>query len=202
MSTPTTNAEDYYIDENINENTEPTDADNDTNVDSEKQLNELLEQKKRLEELERQEKEEQEKIKREFIEHMENVKNNINIFLVWSAKHYAENDYYKNFSTNFSNEYRMELFENVCEFFKDDTLITDDVLWYWKVLIVNVIKSNKKYKYYIDNKNKYFEEEFVFDINNRVTNLNIVKEKHIFRCFVGEEPICYFKENGNEYYAS
>lgn len=204
MSESVSNTEAYYVDDKVESKDPEQETLNESkqqDEEEEKILAELLEQKKKLNELKQQE-EEEENFKREFEQHMEDVKNNINIFLTWSNEHYTEDDFYKNFSKNFSKDYRMALFENICNFFKDENIITDDVLWYWKILIINIIKSHKKYKYYIDNKNEYFDEDFIFDINNRTTNLNIVKEKHILRCFVGENPLCYFKENGNEYYAS
>lgn len=196
MSESNLNTEEYYIDDKIEESNEELIVD----PNQEKALDELLEQKKRLDELNRIE--EEQKREKEIEQHMDDIKNNINIFLTWSTVHYTEDDFYKKFSKNFSKEYRIALYDDICEFFKDETIVTDDVIWYWKVLIINVIKSHKKYKHYIDIKNKYFDEDFIFNEKTRVTNLSIVKEKHIFRCFVGENPLCYFKENGNEYYAS
>ena len=127
-------------------------------------------------------------------EHIENTANNFNIFLTWIKQNLGEKNLYKSFSDNFTSEYRVELYEGISEFFNDELMVTDDILFYWKFIVVTLMRSSRKYKSYID--------DLIFDLETRNTNVVLVKEKHIFRCFVADEPICYFKENGNDYYVS
>jgi len=182
-----------------NENTidqinDQTDNNNDTSDSDEKELAELMEQKKLLEKNETDEKEAEEKLKREIEQHIEDAHNNINIFTTWMETNQSQKQLYKCFGEDFSVEYRSALFENICEFFKDDTFVTDNVIFYWKVMVVNLLSQSKKYKSYIDN--------LVLDTKTKETNIRLVKEKYIFRCFIDDEHLCYFKENGNDYYVS
>lgn len=156
--------------------------------DEKKQLEELLEQKRLLDE------EREKQLEKEIKQHIEDVRNNLAIFLRWIKASLNEKNLYKSFSDNFTAEYRMELFENICEFFKDDTFITDEILFYWKYLVVFLLRTSKKYKSSLD--------DLVFNLDNQETNLRLVKEKYIFRCFIDDSPICYFKENGTDYYVS
>lgn len=153
-----------------------------------KQKNELKkeEERIRLEEIQFEE---------ELKQHIEDTKNNFAIFLHWIKNiNCLSEDLYNIFCNDFSEEYRSQLFENICEFFKDESFVTDEILFYWKSMVVNLLKKSKKYRNSI--------EDLVFDPVNQITNLKIVKEKYIFKCFIDDERVCYFKENGTDYYVS
>lgn len=171
---------------------------------SSEELQKMLEQKRQLEIQQVQEKRSEEEdaeeaaekamLQKKMEEHIENTTNNFNIFLTWIKQNLDDRNLYKSFSDNFTSEYKNELYEGICEFFNDEWMVTDDILFYWKFMVVTLMRSSRKYKSYID--------DLIFDLKTRDTNVVLVKEKHIFRCFVADEPICYFKENGNDYYVS
>lgn len=127
-------------------------------------------------------------------EYLEEVSNNMTIFIVWAKNSLDENNFAAAFHNIFAQEYRSQLFEQVCHFFHVASIVTDEVLFYWKYLVVSLLCNSKKYKTCLN--------DLVFDLENRHTNLRLVKQKSIFRCFIDEEPVCYFKENSNEYYVS
>jgi len=168
-----------------------------SNSDDEKELQELLAKQKLLERME------EENIKKEIEQHFENARNNLNIFLTWAEEiisKVALNDLYKEFTTQFSDTYRSELYENICEFFSDESYVSDDILFFWKCLVVSLISRSRKYKYCLDKNSDNTQIELNYE--SRETNFKLVKEKHIFRCFISGEAICYFKENGTDYYVS
>ncbi|XWV24856.1 mg583 protein [Tupanvirus deep ocean] len=198
------NSQDYYTETDENkqkdleneskENTnEPTSESNNENNDAE-ELEKLLKQKQELDEIKRQEEEEEKELKKKLEQHIEDVRTNLAMFSKWMKNKKLFDNLYKDFCNDFSPEYRSELFENVCEFFKDESFVTDDILFYWKHLVVHLLKTSKKYKYYL--------QDLVFDHETHDTNLRLVREKYIFKCFIGEEQLCYFKENGTDYYVS
>ena len=93
-----------------------------------------------------------------------------------------------------THEFRTNLFEYFLEFFEIDDVITDELLFYFKMLVSDLVKNNKRYKHnYAD---------IIFDLTNKVTNLRLVRSKYVFKCFIVDEEMCYFKENGTEYYLS
>lgn len=130
----------------------------------------------------------------EYQQHVEEVHNNINIFLTWADQVTNAPNLHELFIENFDVQYRIDLFENINEFFNDTTFISDRILFYWKLLVIDIIKHSKKYS------NRY--DDLTVDVVNLTSNLRLVREKHIFRCFLDNEPICYFKENGTDYYVS
>lgn len=190
----------------INDETRPDCSQNSQSEEenSSEELQKMLEQKKQLEiqqvqerraeEEEAEEAAEKAALQKKMEEHMENTANNFNIFLTWIKQNLDDKNLYKSFSDNFTSEFKIELYEGINEFFNDEWMVTDDVLFYWKFMVVTLMRSSRKYKSYID--------DLIFDLKTRDTNVVLVKEKHIFRCFVADEPICYFKENGNDYYVS
>lgn len=165
-----------------------------TEQNEEEELAQLLMQKQHLQEVVKEQEEDQERIKLEIMQHIEDVQNNLNIFTTWAKDNVAKPNLYVLFYNNFGVEYRISLFENICEFFKDDSFVTDEILFYWKCIVVSLLQTSKKHKSSLD--------DLEFDINALQTNLRMVREKYIYRCFIGEEPICYFKENGTDYYVS
>ena len=108
------------------------------------------------------------------------------------ASNYKLNTLYKAFIDSFDVTYRCDLYEDICEFFNDEQMVTTDILFYWKVMIINLLKSHKKYAKELDT--------LKLDLATKTTNLRLVKEKYIFRCFLEDEHFCYFKENGTDYY--
>ena len=172
----------------INTTQEVANSDDDDDEDDEKQLAELLKQHKVLEE------EAEKQFKFEMEQRIENAKNNLGIFSQWMEDKVDKKDLYKLFNEQLSAQYRTELFENMCEFFSDQSFVTDDILFHWKNIVVCLLRMSKKYKYQIS--------DLVFELSNKKTNLRLVKEKYIFRCFIDDTHLCYFKENGNDYYVS
>lgn len=135
-----------------------------------------------------------ENFKNELNEYLEEVKNNINIFSTWFKSSLLDENILDGFNNNFLLEYRIQLFEQICQFFQNESIVTDQVLFYWKYIVISYLRNSKKYKHCL--------EDLEIDLINQTTNLRMVKQKSIFRCFIDDEPICYFKENGNEYYTS
>lgn len=170
--------------------------------DHSEEFQQMLDQRRQLEIQQLQEREDaidEELLLKKLEEHMNDARNNFNIYLTWIESYgpnlsHSDGNFYKSFSDVFSTEYRENLYANICEFFNDETMVTDDVLFYWKYMVVVLLRSSRKYRSYIDH--------LVFDLKTKETNLVLVKEKHIFRCFVNDKPICYFKENGCDYYVS
>ena len=159
-----------------------------TNSDDEKELAELLEKHKQIDRANN------EQLEKELQQLVENAKNNLNIFSTWMSENIKNKNIYEDFRNQFDAEYRSDLFENMCEYFMDSTMVSEDLVFYWKYLIIALLKTSKKYKSY--------SSELVVDENDKKTNLALVKEKYIFRCFINGEHLCYFKENGNDYYVS
>ncbi|AUV58528.1 hypothetical protein [Bandra megavirus] len=127
-------------------------------------------------------------------EDLSSIKNSITSFLSWIKLNTDNDNTYKNFSNVFSSDYRISLYENVIKYFDDESIITDEFLTYWKFLVTDLMKNSRKYKSYTKDITINFEE---YDCN-----LRLVKQKYIFKCYIDEESICYFKENGNDYYVS
>lgn len=125
---------------------------------------------------------------------MEEIKNNLSMFSTWMEPNYQKVTLYKDFCEDFSQEYRMALFENICEFFNDETIVNDNVLFYWKCMVIFLLRNSKKYRYQLG--------ELTLNYELRETNLVMIKNKYIFKCFIVDEQICYFKENGTDYYVS
>lgn len=163
-------------------------------LSEEDELSALLKQKQRIKDEETKELEAAKKLQLEYEQHIEDAHNNLKIFATWMQCSLSEKELYKAFRENFTEEYRTALFEDICEFFKDPSFVTDDVLFFWKFIVISLLRTSRKYKSYIT--------DLVFDLDSRVTNFRMIKTKYIYRCFIGEEPICYFKENGNDYYIS
>lgn len=125
---------------------------------------------------------------------LDDVRNNLQIFYTWIKNNYSVDDLNKSFIENFSAEYRISLFENICNYFDDEDLITYEILFYWKYIVYNLIKVNKKYCDQLEN--------IIFNLDDETTNMRLVKNKYIFKCFINENELCYFKENGTQYYIS
>lgn len=137
-----------------------------------------------------------EEIQSEIAQQIQEVQNNLNIFLTWARKQEYSDKYYETFSKTFPGDFRCKLFENISYFFKDETLIDDEILLYWKWFVINLLQKSKKFKSDLE------LLSFQFDPATNDTNLVLVKQKHMFNCFIEGEHICYFKENGTEYYIS
>ena len=185
--------QDYYVlDERDNGD------ESDDSSDIERELQKILEQKRKIEEMKLQEIEEERLLDQQYDKHLQDAKLNVTKFLNW-AKNYnlnrdQKNDIYMDFCRDFISKDRIALFENICEFFKDENIVTNEIIFYWKMLIIALLKSNRKYKNCID--------DLTCDLTNKSTNLNIIKEKYMFKCFVQKNYMCLFKENGNDYYVN
>lgn len=162
----------------MEENIEPNDE------TSEEELAKLIQQNNQI----------RESLRNELDEYLDEIHNNINIFTTWAKASINNKNYTKEFIKDFVDTYRSQLFDQICHFFLDENMVTDEVLFYWKYLVVSLLENSKKYKSYLN--------RLEYDKENKKTNLRMVREKSIFRCFIDEEPICYFKDNGNEYYVS
>ena len=167
---------------------EPSVQETITSNEINEELDELLEQKKMIE------KHHEEELAKEMEERYEEATNNVNILLTWMASHSTSQNLYGDFRKNFHEEYRIRLFEDIYQFFNADQLVTNDVLFYWKLLIIDLVKNSRKFRSCM--------QDLAVDMVDRETNLSITKEKYMFKCFVREGHLCYFKENGNDYYVS
>ena len=175
--------------------TPDADTNSDIDEDIEKELQKIIEQKKLIEEMKRKEIEEEEILKQKIAESLINAKKQLDEFSNWMKEKLNEkshNEIYNLFVEEYNAEYRMDVFENICDYFNDQSYVTDDTLFYWKAIIVAILMSNKKYKGCI--------QDLKFSIDNKNTNLRIVKDKHIFSCFIDDKFLCRLKENGNNYY--
>lgn len=121
------------------------------------------------------------------------INDNINIFLNWIKKFIDNENMGEVFTEIFPKKYRMKLFKNMLDF-SGSEVIGEEHVFYWKMLIFYYLKHNKKYQEYI----KYVK----YSLEKKETNIKIEKFKRIFKCYINSEFICYFKENGNEYYTS
>lgn len=159
-------------------------------VNTDKESNDDIELKKML----NQKLGTEEMLEMEMKQHIEEVRNNLGIFSSWMNGCSERKNLYKDFCNDFSLDYRTKLFENICEFFKDENFITDDILFYWKYMTICILKINKKYNSRL--------KKLVFNFENKETNFKMVKEKYIFKCFINNKQLCFFKENGSDYYVS
>lgn len=191
-STNTTENQEYYTEEPLQtgiEEPSQTNEENSSDSDAEaEELEKLLETKRKMELAA------EEEFKREREQYINDAKNNLKIFETWMTANFNNIHLYTSFVEEFDEKYRAELFGNMCDFFKDTTFVTNEILFYWKYLAISLLKMSKKYKSYL--------VDLKLDLSSKETNLRFVKEKCTFRCFIGEEPLCYFKENGNDYYMS
>ncbi|QTF49233.1 hypothetical protein qu_341 [Acanthamoeba polyphaga mimivirus] len=128
------------------------------------------------------------------LERLENAGRDIDTFKNWFKNKTDDSNVYNVFESTFSPEFRSQLYEYINEFFNNNDIVTDQLLAYWKILIKNIMRSNRKYQ--------VIASKINVDENTHDSNLKLFKEKSMFRCFMDEEPICYFKENGNNYYVS
>lgn len=163
-------------------------------VDAEAEQRELEELARLNREIKEEEEAEEEELRRAYEQHLTNVKDNFSTFINWITDAKIDSNLYKNYSEYFDDQFRSDLFVNICEFFKDENYVTDDVLFYWKCLTISLMRNSRKYKSSLD--------ELIFDLEEKSTNLRLVPQKCLFRCFIEDEPICYLKENGNSYYVS
>ena len=162
-------------------------------VEDEQILSELLEKHKSIEEAYQKE------IADETAQHVQDADNNYGIFRTWMEQalldqSLSNQSLYKVFLETFDQEYRTNLFDNICEFFNDSELVSDKFLFHFKMLIISVMKNNKKIKSCLSS--------LTIDIENQTTNLRLIKAKQTFKIFIEDEFLCYFKENGNDYYVS
>ena len=157
-------------------------------------LSDLISQKEKLDIEKMKEELAQKQLEESIQKNIMDVHNDLAIFVTWMQYSFNKENLYDDFHKNFDEEYRTCLFENVCKYFKNEEFITDEILFYLKCIIFCLLKASRKYKTRIDSLN--------FDINNRSTNLRLVREKYTIRCFVDDEHLCYFKDNGNIYYVS
>jgi hypothetical protein len=124
------------------------------------------------------------------------IQNNLSIFQTWMAENKQTPNLYKRFCHTFDLQYRCDLYQNIDEYFTNQDVVTDDVLFDWKTLIYDIISINRKYKLCLD------EYGARLDFDTKETNLKVTPKKHIFQCYIDDIPLCYFKENGNDYYIS
>src|ERR1700733_10011780 len=120
----------------------------------------------------------------------EDTKNNVLVFSEWIDNNIHlinSGELYKIFANSFSKEYKSGLYEGLNEYFNDRDFIPDNVYFGFKALIKDLLDSELK----LD-----------FNVKNKTTNLKLIKKKRIFGCLIGEDHVCYFKENGNDYYVS
>lgn len=209
VAEPSTNAgsEYYQEDESIKTNASTPDvagavpdsgdsnpeANDDSDIDeatASAELEKLLLQRQELEEAE----EEERQFQLELQKHIEDTKNNYDTYIRWIIDNDTNPNLYQDFCKVHDSEFRINLYNGINEFFNNAEMVNDDVLFYWKIMVVHFLRTSRKYKSSLN--------DLIFDLPNMDTNLVLVKEKCMFRCYIGEEPLCYFKENGTDYFAS
>lgn len=161
----------------------------DTDTESDSEIIQDLIEKRRL-----LENDAKKKLEQEITQKLEDAKNNFNIFRIWAQNNLSAANLYSIFCENFDVKYRMDLYQNVNEYFMDDVVVDTEFLFYWKFLILSILKNHKRYRSYLSG--------LEIDVDNKTCNLALVRDRAVFRCFLNEEPLCYFKENGNDYYVS
>jgi hypothetical protein len=125
---------------------------------------------------------------------VQNAKENIDIFVKWMSDNYTSEQLYFDFAKSFPNKFLLDLYWDMCNHFMNGELVSDDAVFYWKLIIISLLKKHK----YLSNE----LDDLVLDIDNKYCNIKLVQPKNIFRIFIKNRSICYFKENGNEYYVS
>ena len=129
---------------------------------------------------------------------IQEVTNTFDIFKVWMSLNLRSDHIYNLFQTQFDAVFRSNLFEYVFQNFNDDDLLNDDCMFYLKVLVIDLIRNSKKCKHNM--------VDITCDFETKTSNLSLVREKYMFKCFVDidglSDQVCYLKENGNEYYVS
>jgi hypothetical protein len=102
---------------------------------------------------------------------------------------------YKLFTDSFSEKIRMDFFTTLYYFFNDENIVTDEILFGWKMFTVYLMLRNKRYtETILENAN--------FNIDEKTCSLRFVADKHMFKCFLNNDQVCYFKENSVDIYVS
>lgn len=122
------------------------------------------------------------------------AKSVINRFVDWMYNNYQDQYLYPKFVENFDQAFIIELFETYCRSFLNTEIVSDKALIYWKLMCIHLIAKNKKYTDRV--------KDIYIDVENATSNLKLVIDKQMFRCYIDNERLCYFKENGYEYYTS
>jgi hypothetical protein len=99
---------------------------------------------------------------------------------------------YPNFVKNFPADFRSRLFDQIYTYFLDDTIITDEIVYYFKLLVISVIEYTAKYR-------ELFQI-IRFNQDSMTSNLKLIPKKGIFLCTVDNIHHANFKDNGNIYY--
>lgn len=127
------------------------------------------------------------------LEAVDDAKSYFDAFVAWMST--ADKvDLYKNFVKRFDENYRAQLYKYISKFFKMTTIVTDDIIYYWKLLIIDLVNSSKRYKHYAD--------EITIDAVTKTTPLTILCTKEVFACYQNDVLIFYFKESNGDYYLS
>jgi uroporphyrinogen-III decarboxylase len=163
-------------------------------IPAQSELDKLVEYKKIIDQAEEEELELEEQLANEMEKQYENATNNLKIFETWMENLESVDDVYSKFVSQFDVEYRVELFENIVHYFQYTDMITDTILFYWKALIIDLLKKSRKYKPYT--------EYITYDQSQKESNLKLFKHKHILKCDIDMEFLCFLKENGTDYYVS
>lgn len=126
------------------------------------------------------------------------VQSNLDTFATWMRNRLAVTSelhkLYSEFCSAFSADIRINLFEQIHQYFHNESIVTDDIIFYWKCIVVCLISISKKYKMYVD--------DIDISVKERTNNITLVVSKYIFRCFINAAPVCTLKENGTDYYLS
>ena len=128
----------------------------------------------------------------------EHVTDYINKFETWADTVIVPHNTYAQYVLHFDAAYREELFHIFCFNMHNSELISDTCLFYWKMLVLDLIMSHKKYMHRIG--------DISYDATTKTSNMKLERCKHVFRCYSVipaenpvEEFICHFKENENGY---
>lgn len=108
----------------------------------------------------------------------------------------ATKEIYLKFSADFGQE-KINIFEAIRTSFRDEEIVSDAVLYAWKGVIYDLLRSSRKYPGYAAN--------IQFDSENRTIDLRIgVKGPHFYITVPVPESedsqTIYVKDNGSEIY--
>ncbi len=115
----------------------------------------------------------------------------IDDFTTWIIDHVQESNLYEKFVQDYDSAQRDELYNL---FYRHFNCLSSEVLFYWKYFIGVFIKNSRKY-------NMHYQS-IVYNFDSHIVNFYLTCNKGVFKCYIDQDHICYFKQNGTDYYVS
>ena len=105
---------------------------------------------------------------------------------------------YRSYEQTVESDVRNNIFDQLSKFYSDENVVTDDVLYAFKKLLLNMLQTSKKYKSSV--------EDLV--LTETESNMLVEHNKGVFRVYVRDNNnekvpprhVCYVKNNGDNYY--